>query len=98
MLTDEELLTLIEEISKTNEAWAAVLMLLAASGCRPVELSHITPRKREDGHPGLWCSYRKISGPNLCDERWLEELPLFGPDGSKSTFNLAEKLDSGLLP
>ena len=69
-----------------------------ATGCRPVELSFITPRKRDDGRPGLWCSYRKISGPNRCDERWLEELPLFKADGTKVTFNLAEQFDSGSLP
>ncbi len=98
VLTDEELLTLIEEIAKSNRAWAAVVMILTATGCRPVELSHISPRRRDDGRPGIWCSYRKTSGPNRCDERWLEELPLFGPDGSKKTFNLAEKLDGGALP
>ena len=98
VLTDEELLELIAAVEQSNPAWAAVIKTLTATGCRPVELSFITPRKRDDGLPGLWCSHRKISGPNRCDERWLEELPLFKADGTKVTFNLAEQLNGGSLP
>lgn len=101
VLTDAELLALIRAIEAKNKEWASVVMVLAATGCRTVELSHLQVKQREVGGesvPGLFCTYRKVSGRNRTEPRWLYELPLMDADGSQVRFNLAERMAAGELP
>ena len=96
-LTEVEALALIEAISSRNSGWGNVIRLMALYGLRPVELQHITPRTDEQGDLGLWCSYRKVSGPNKCDPRWLIPLALENAIGEKIHWNLCTSMDAGLL-
>ena len=65
VLTDDELLELIAAVEQSNPAWAAVIKTLTATGCRPVELSHL----RISATEGLWCDYRKRSGGGTTQPR-----------------------------
>ena len=96
-LTDAEVLRLIEAIDARNNAWGNVFRLMVLFGLRPVELQYLAPRRTEAGDLGLWCSYRKISGPNRCDPRWLLPLPLEKPSGEQVSWNLCQAMDAGLL-
>ncbi len=96
-LTDLEALNLIEAISRKNIGWGNVIRLMVLYGLRPVELQYISPRRTDQDDLGLWCSYRKVSGPNKCDPRWLLPLPLENGEGSKVSWNLCAALEVGLL-
>jgi integrase len=96
-LDDSELLYLIDGVERRNPGWANVLRLLALYGLRPVELQHLTPKRREDGSIGLWCSYNKNCGGALTDARWLEPCPVANGAGEVQQWNLAGALAAGLL-
>ncbi len=96
-LTDDEVLQLIEAVDSRNNAWGNVFRLMVLYGLRPVELQYLAPRRTDQGDLGLWCSYRKISGPNRCDPRWLLPLPLEEPEGEQISWNLCQAIDAGLL-
>jgi integrase len=97
VLTDLEILELIEALDARNHGWANVVRVLAATGLRPIELQHISTRPRPDGTIGLWCGHRKTAGPNKCEPRWLEECPLEADGGEMLSFGLAEALHKGEL-
>ena len=97
VLTDMEILGLIEAISSRNPGWGNVVRMLAATGLRPIELQHVSARPKADGTVGLWCSHRKVAGPNKCEPRWLVECPLQAADGQMVRFGLAESLHQGEL-
>lgn len=97
VLTDGEILALIAAIDARNPAWANVIRVLAATGIRPVELQHLTDRRREDGTIGLWCNHRKVAGPNKTEPRWLVECPLESETGEMVTFGLGEQMHRGEL-
>ncbi|MFQ6538749.1 MULTISPECIES: hypothetical protein [Aphanothece] len=97
-LTDVELLDLIAAIEARNPRWANVLRLLTQYGLRPCELQCLTPRYSDNGEVGLWCSYRKVSGPNKTEPRWLQPLPLENANGGLVAWELAEAMDVGRLP
>ena len=96
-LTDQEALDLIEAVGTRNEGWGNVLRLMVLYGVRPIELQFLAPRLTDQGDLGLWCSYRKISGPNRCDPRWLQPLPLRDSLGETVKWNLCQTLNAGLL-
>ncbi len=93
---DVQLLDFIDSISQRNPAWGNVIRTLSLYGLRPIELNHIEPRTNEAGELQLWCSYRKRSGPNTTDERWLEAVPLIDPFGNKVTWKIPELMKAGL--
>ena len=93
---DVELLNFIDAIAQRNNPWANVIRTLAQYGLRPCELNFIEPRINEAGLLQLWCSYRKVSGPNITDERWLEAVPLIDPFGNKVTWKIPELMKAGL--
>ena len=96
-LPDQEVLDLIEAVGTRNEGWGNVLRLMVLYGLRPIELQYLSPRLTDQGDLGLWCSYRKISGPNRCDPRWLQPLPLRNNLGEIVNWNLCQALNAGLL-
>ena len=87
-LTDSECLALIEGINNRNPAWANVLRLMVQFGLRPIELQYLTLREDHNGESRLWCSYRKVSGPNKCEPRFLMSSPLLDSEGVKVEWNL----------
>jgi integrase len=95
VLTDAEILGLINALDARNPGWANVVRLLSYTGIRPVELQHIAERRREDGTVGLWCAHRKVSGPNKTEPRWLEECPLETASGELATFGIAAAMHQG---
>ncbi|MEB3277185.1 MAG: site-specific integrase [Cyanobacteriota bacterium] len=96
-LTDQELLDLIAAIDDRNRGWSNALRILTLYGLRPTELQWITPRRTESGMLGMWCAYRKVSGANKTEPRWLQSLPLEDRMGELVSWNLAGAMEAGLL-
>lgn len=96
-LTDLELLELIAAIDARNPRWANVLRLLTQYGLRPCELQCIAARETDSGEIGMWCAYRKVSGPNKTEPRWLQALPLEDSTGQMISWDLAAAMDAGRL-
>ena len=97
ILSDVEILALIESLEKRNQQWANVIRLMALYGLRPVELQHLVPKTRPDGTLGMWCSYEKVCGATATKQRWIEPLPLKDAFGEVVQWNLAGALQAGLL-
>ena len=93
---DQELLHFIDAIAQRNNPWANVIRTLTQYGIRPVELNFIEPRINDFGKLQMWCSYRKVSGPNTTDPRWLEPVPLVDAFGNKVTWQIPELMKAGL--
>ena len=93
---DVELLDFIDAIAQRNPAWANVFRTMGQYGIRPCELNFLQPRLNGVGELQLWCSYRKVSGPNITDERWLEPVPLVDAFGNKVTWKIPELMKVGL--
>jgi hypothetical protein len=93
---DSELLNFIDSISQRNPAWGNVIRTLSLYGLRPVELNHIAPRMNSAQELQLWCSYKKVSGPNKTPERWLEAVPLIDAFGNKVTWEIPQLMAAGL--
>ena len=93
---DVELLDFIDAIAQRNPAWANVFRTMGQYGIRPCELNFLEPRLNGVGELQLWCSYRKVSGPNITDERWLEPVPLVDAFGNKVTWKIPELMKVGL--
>ncbi len=93
---DSELLNFIDSISQRNPAWGNVIRTLSLYGLRPIELNYIEPRVNSVGELQLWCSYKKVSGPNKTPERWLEPVPLIDPFGNKVSWPIPELMKTGL--
>ena len=93
-LTDQEILTLIEDLHTTEAGsrWGNALKLLTVYGLRPVELTHLHVRKTPKGEKYLWCSYEKRSGGGITKPRRLEPLPIENTD-----WKLLALLDAKLI-
>ena len=94
-ITDQEILTLIEQIESTAAGvkWANALKLIAEYGLRPVEIKHLHVRTdNKTNEEYLWCSYEKRSGGGITKPRRLEPLPI-----ENTQWNLLPLLKIGRL-
>ena len=94
-ITDQEIMTLIEQIELTAAGvkWANALKLIAEYGLRPVEIKHLHVRTdNKTNEEYLWCSYEKRSGGGITKPRRLEPLPI-----ENTKWNLLPLYKSGLL-
>lgn len=101
ILSDVQILELIN--SCPSKEWQNVLLVMAVFGLRPEELLHLTAKTNSaTGKLQIWCSYRKAAGgrttKTATKPRWLQAVPLQGPDGDVPANNLAGELKAGLLP
>ena len=101
ILSDVQILELLNAVPTAE--WRNVLLVMAVYGLRPDELIHLTPKVNPTtGKLQLWCSYRKAArGRTTKTEtkpRWLQAIPLNGPDGTAPQTDLAQALDGGLFP
>ena len=97
ILSDVEILALIESLEKRNQQWANVIRLMALYGLRPIELQHLVPKTRPDGTLGMWCKYEKVCGATATKQRWIEPLPLRDAFSEFVQWNLVGALQAGLL-
>ena len=101
ILSDVQILELLDSVP--TDEWRNALLVMAVYGLRPEELTHLiskvnpTTRKLQ-----LWCSYRKAAGGRTTKTetkpRWLQAVPITGPDGDVPANDLAAALNANLLP
>ena len=96
-----QILELLDSVP--TETWRNVLLVMAVYGLRPEELMHLTPKVNPNtGKLQLWCSYRKAAGgrskKTMTEPRWLQAVPLSGPDGDVPATDLAAAIEANLLP
>ncbi len=97
VFTDQEILDFIDAVEKKDPRWANVIRVMSLYGVRPVELGNIEPRFNDDGKIQMYCTYRKVSGENKTDARWLEIVPLQNKQGEKVSWDLAQQMYEGNL-
>lgn len=97
VLTDSELVFLIDGIASRNPRWANVIKVLTLFGLRPIELQHLVPNQQQDGSRGIKCTYEKTCGGSSTDPRQLQPCWLQDTDGSAIRWNLIELMHAGLL-
>ena len=101
VLTDVELLILIEAIAVRSERWANVFKLLAVYGLRGWEIDYLQALKNPQGNWQLKVTKGKVSasrgrkteGP----PRWLVPLPLVNAEGEFVEWELLEQIVNGSL-
>lgn len=103
ILSDIQILQLID--ASPSVEWRNLLLVMAVFGLRPEEVMHLTPKmnfKLKKPKLQLWCSYQKAAGGRTdkteTDPRWLQAVPLNGPDGEVPTNDLVTALEAGLMP
>ncbi|CAI8332428.1 MAG: Uncharacterised protein [Synechococcus sp. MIT S9220] len=101
ILSDLQIIELLDSVP--TEAWRNVLLVMAVYGLRPEELMHLTPKVNPTtGKLQLWCSYRKAAGgrskKTMTEPRWLQAVPISGPDGDVPAHDLAAAIEANLLP
>ena len=102
ILSDVQILELLDAVP--TDEWRNVLLVMAVYGLRPEELMHLQPKVNPNtGKLQLWCSYRKAAGGRTTKTetkpRWLQAIPLNGPDGQDYPANdLAAQINAGLMP
>ena len=100
-LSDLQILQLLDEVP--TEEWRNLLLVMAVYGLRPEEVMHLSPKVNPTtGKLQLWCSYCKAAGGRTTKTetkpRWLQAIPLNGPDGVVPQNDLAQGIESGLFP
>ena len=100
-LSDLQILQLLDSVP--TQEWRNLLLVMAVYGLRPEEVMHLTPKKNPTtGKLQLWCSYCKAAGGRSTKTetkpRWLQAIPLHGPDGAVPQNDLAQALEGGLFP
>ena len=100
-LSDLQILQLLDEVP--TQEWRNLLLVMAVYGLRPEEVMHLSPKVNPTtGKLQLWCSYCKAAGGRTTKTetkpRWLQAIPLNGPDGVVPQNDLAQLIESGLFP
>ena len=93
VMSDAQLIHLVEVAHEENPAWGNVFRLLTQYGLRPCELSHISVRQHPvRGVPALWCNYKKRGGMDETDPRWLVPMYLRNEDDEPFVWPLEQAL------
>ena len=100
-LTDAEIVHLIKAVEPRNQRWANVLKLLAAYGLREWEINHLEVKINHKGEQLMYCRKGKVSSHKGRKQenppRWLHDLPLELPDGTKVKWDLKSRWQEGTL-
>jgi len=98
VLTDPELLYLIELTDSVNPSWGNVFRLLTQFGLRPIELQHLSSRTNPvTGKPAIWCNYRKTGGEEETDPRYLEAMYIRDANDQPMVWPLEQAMADGTL-
>jgi len=98
VLTDAEILQLIELADSVNPRWGNVFRLLTQFGLRPIELQFLSSRTNpETGKPGIWCDYCKVGGEEETEPRFLEAMYVRDANDQPMTWPLEQAMADGTL-
>ncbi len=98
VLTDAEMLRLIELADSVNPRWGNVFRLMTQFGLRPIELQHLSSRPHPvTGKPAIWCDYCKVGGEEETEPRFLEAMYVRDANDQPMTWPLEQALADGTL-
>ena len=98
VLTDAEMLRLIELADSVSPRWGNVFRLLTQFGLRPIELQHLSSRTNpETGKPAIWCNYCKVGGEEETEPRFLSAMYVRDANDQPMTWPLEQAMADGTL-